>query len=393
MERQRKCPACGAGVSDKIAECPVCGLKGLDLRFLNKAGYENWVKEVLEPHKASLVPRVFAGADFGLILTVGGNLYGIGSNAHRQLSDTAQTHFDQPVLVARDVISAAAAGWNTLYVTRDGKTHWQSEDRDVLPVLAGVQEVYGESGYVRFWLVRSSGEVLCFGNNSDEVLAKRTRVLACEMPEVTCLDHSLGAYTEWSDGGDSAAIWGPEHHFKRKEAYQKLVQRHGPSNVELDVNEIEPNKLKKAMYFALQIWMYAYRPRIYVTNKWIRDPIPFTEKWRAEEPHRRHGTPVLEEEYRRVGWEKMPGVKTVSQGQCFLHILQDGSVIATATNPNKLDWLQHPVREAAISNGVIILACSNKDILWCVGEWPLEEWSWNKLLRGQMNVTRLPENA
>lgn len=50
-QNEKKCPACGAGVPADVSTCPVCGLDGVNRRFLSKVGYEQWVKLVLEPHK------------------------------------------------------------------------------------------------------------------------------------------------------------------------------------------------------------------------------------------------------------------------------------------------------------------------------------------------------
>lgn len=389
MENQKKCPACGAVVRNGAESCVKCGLEGLNLGFLNKAGYEKWVKEVLQPHRDSLVPKVYAGTEYGLILTVQGDLYGIGSNQYHQLADTDREFYEQPVLMARNVISAAA-GPGAVYVTHDGKVHWQHIDRDDMPELTDVREVYAEVWKKRYWFVKDDGEELGIGSNYDGALEEKYRVLYFEFPEVTCLDHQLGSYTEWSDGGEEAALWGAEYHFKQSEHYRVIARKFGEVNVELEVNEVEPNKLKKAMYFAMQVWMYAYKPRIYVTNHWIFDPVPFKKPWMADKPHRVYGRPVLEEEYRQDGWETLPGVKTVVQDSCDapLTMMEDGSVFA---NGKKLEWLNTPVKDLARGSEFIIMACANRDILWCKGEMFGTD-TWKEMIEGRMNVCRLPDN-
>ena len=64
---------------------------------------------------------MFAGENYGLILTAQGELYGLGENQYGQLGDAATECFREPVLIAREVISAAAGTCYVLYATRDGE--------------------------------------------------------------------------------------------------------------------------------------------------------------------------------------------------------------------------------------------------------------------------------
>lgn len=82
-----------------IDRCPFCQLDGLNQIFLSRETYEACVRTLVEPHIASIPPRVFAGEGFGLILTAAGDLYGIGKNPFQQISREDTYYFNQPLNV------------------------------------------------------------------------------------------------------------------------------------------------------------------------------------------------------------------------------------------------------------------------------------------------------
>ena len=387
MENRRNCPACGVELTKNAEKCPICGLVGLNQVFLSRADYEKWVEEALKSHVEKLSYKVFAGHAHGLILTVWGDLYGIGDNSRRQLTDTAQQHYDQPVLIARDVISAAALNSETCYVTQDGKSHWQPAGGEY-PQFADVRAVYGDNWDPRCWMVRNTGEVLCFGENDDEVLAERRKQLALQLPEVAGVMDGWRPPIRWLDNDTTSAR--PEDRFLGSAEIQTLERQYGPRNVVLDMNKVKPNMIMEAFYAAFATGLVVYKPVIWTVNMWISisEPIPFEgERW-ADCPHRIAGRPLLKEEYRKYEWDKLPGVtKAVAYGGGFnlpeLSILEDRTV---ATHyGEKLEWMEQTAVDIAMSHGMILIACANGDILWCKN---MEE-----VKSGTMNRCRLPMNT
>lgn len=391
-ENKRSCPACGSRVPASAETCPTCGLTGLNSHFLSRAGYEKWVRQVLEPHKASMTPKVFAGNRYGLILTVRGELYGIGRNENHQISDADQPRYDQPVLMAEDVISAAAGSNVTGYVTRDGRLHWQCDRKavDWLPEVSDVRAVYVEDWHWRFWMVKNSGEVLCIGKNHDELLEDSRRMPAYEFPEVTGVIYNFSHQIHWSDSGTTSRT--AEEYFRKSKEYLRLIQQHGADNVELEVNETEPNKALKTVHSAFRVDQKEYRSRLYVLNRFLYEPTPFRKKWREDLPHRFYSRPLLAGEY--VGKiARAPGVKKVcgpGGTAIWLALQEDGSVESSIDGP--LDWLKVPVRDLAWGLGMILLVCANGEILWYDGAM-FEENEWDKMKEGRLNTCRLPNGA
>ena len=185
---ERKCPACGATVQENTAKCPDCGLDGLNLRFLSKAGYEKWVKEVLKPYKATLPLKVFAGRSHGLILSGTGDLYGIGWNGSGEIEENGAKEYKHPHLMAEDVISAAAGRAYSIYVTRDSKVHLRGKGTAAtqFPGFDGAKAVYA-SQLDRFRIVDENDQVWSY----DEVQSGEDhvyRLVPC--PECQWMNHT-----------------------------------------------------------------------------------------------------------------------------------------------------------------------------------------------------------
>lgn len=388
-ENKRSCPACGARIPASVQACPACGLTGLNRHFLSREGYEKWVREVLEPHKASMAPKVFAGNGYGLILTIRGELYGIGRNDDHQILDENRPWCCRPVLMAENVISAAAGSHYTIYVTRDGQIHWRGNGAENMPQAADVRTVYAEWGRDlyeetrpdRFWLEKNSGEIFVLGADPDASGAETDRTLVYEFPEAEAL---YGNNIFWTADG---SIGSPKEYFQRSEEYQELVRRHGVSNVKLEIQEVQSTKQKVLNVLWKPVYDYyaIYRAKLYLRGKAYWEPKPFREKWLADSAHRIGSRPVLEEEYLRDGWEKEPGIKKVSSGELKLCLLEGGTVV---TGGETLHWLKQPVMDLAVGPEITLLACKNGDILWKLDADFRQK---NALINGTMQVCRLSE--
>ena len=389
MEGQKKCPACGTAVPENAARCEICGLEGLDLVFLCREDYEKWEKEVLKPHRQTVAPKVYAGVKHGLMLTAWGDLYGIGNNQANQLTDAEQEQYDQPVLMARDVISAAAGRGYSAYVTRDGQLRWQSVQAEYLPAFSDVRAVYAECWRERFWVALRNGEVWCFGNNYDELLEERREIHSSQLPEISGVKYGFGPPIHWLDNDSTS--WDAEERCTDSEAYRSVLEKYGEQNVELDVNGIEPDPVRKAFYKISLKDFVVYRPIIHVWNNWIYDPVLFRKGWREDLPHRLYGRPVTEEEFLEDGWSETAGVKEISAGsEPELRLLEDGTM--ELCSGKKLDWLHKKVQDLAKGVEMILLACADGDILWADGEM-IGEGAWEKICRGKVNTCRLPKHS
>lgn len=387
MKEQKKCPACGTAVPENATVCETCGLKGLDLVFLCREDYKKWEEEVLRPHREAITPKLFAGKRHGLILTAWGDLYGIGNNQANQLTDAEQELYDQPVLVARDVISAAAGQGYSAYVTRDGQLHWQCVQAEYMPAFSNVRAVYAECWRERFWVALRSGEVWCFGNNYDELLEQRTKTVAHQFPEMSGVKHGFNPPIYWMD--DDSTSWNATERCVNSETYRSILEKYGEKNVELDENRQEPNKALKALYFTFQKELVMYRPTVYVLNNWIYDPVPFTKAWREDLPHRIYGRPVTEEEFLEGGWSETAGVKEISaEARPQLRLSEDGKL--ELCSGKKLEWLEKNVLDMAQGFDMILLACADGEILWADSSF-FDESAWAKMYRGEMNTCRLPK--
>ncbi len=85
---------------------------------------ENW-SGMGKPDDPWFGAEIFAGRAHGLVLTQDGDLYGIGENTVGQIADTDKRYYRKACLMDRHVISAAAGDAYSIYVTEDGRVHFQ----------------------------------------------------------------------------------------------------------------------------------------------------------------------------------------------------------------------------------------------------------------------------
>lgn len=404
---ERKCPACGATVQENTAKCPDCGLEGLNLRFLSKAGYEKWVKEVLEPHRAALLPKVFAGEEHGLILTPQGKLYGIGRNVAGQIDEKGSNGYEQPYLMAVDVISAAAGSHYSAYVTRDGKVHLRGKGElaERFPGFSDAVKVYGDTKD-SFWIQTRDGKLFGFGYN--QFIPEESRVWETLAPETCVVRYGEYTYSESEGPIDSGSFTEDKERDDLKgrlegtKTYREAVNRFGGENVKLElrVSRIEKEKVpeegwvERDFYGTWYKWKkytsaerYTYIPEIKVFNREIDEPVLCSEcKWENPSIHWKESRPALVSDC--ADWKDIPGMKKVAHSSAhgWICLLEDGTI--ETEKYGKLDWQKELVTDIGFSgkyfygSQFVMLTSGNGDILWCT--------AFYKLLSGEMHVCRLP---
>lgn len=213
MSDLKTCPACGTEIDERLDQCPECGLKGLKQIFLSWENRQDWVREVLEPHrqwyeehseKALKTPcRVFAGQNFALFLTKGGRLYGFGSNDTNSIAPGEEREVRTPVLMAENIASAAAGYNYSIFLGKDGRIRLAGQSP--IPYSRCLQflgceavAVYADASCDTFWLRTKDGQLLSFGCNLREQIAPRRDDLVYAYPEISLKVHYSGEFVTHS---------------------------------------------------------------------------------------------------------------------------------------------------------------------------------------------------
>lgn len=453
---EKRCPACGMAVQGNMDSCPGCGLTGLNRHFLSRAGYEKWVQEVLEPHVAAMTPRVFAGNRYGLILTGGGELYGIGRNdcgqIEEQMDEDGWDRYSEPRLMATNVISAAAGNHYTIYVTRDGEVHLRGrgELAERFSGFSGAKAVYAlsGSGYSQggfryrgkdvFWILNRAGELFAFGDSAD--LLEQEETVWQQLEEVS-RTVQFGRFLEPYTYGFH--VCAPESDMTRRkqeiraeleqgEAWQKALARFG-GNVELRLTQIDaqpeaatphcreygtdriingkvywidsgtvsdPGLTRgKAYYYFDRAERIRFLPEIIVSNKVLYEPVPCPRfQWMTQQKQWQGSRPEMP-----LSAEKQPAFrwkKAVCNHHGWLWLLEDGSVVQMQLERDGTlaPWDgEHP---RGLTEPVTDLSMSeNCAILICKNGEILWDWCseygdiYQNVTRGEMSVCRLPRET
>lgn len=392
MENSKKCPACGTAVAESTPVCPVCGLPTPIRRFVSKAAQEEWLKTVVLPFRGAQL-RVFAGGHYGLILTGDGRLYGIGSNSSGQIDEQGPYRYDQPRLMAKDVISAAAGNGYSIYVTRDGNVHLRGrgELAERFTGFSQAREVYAGSRKSAwadsFWIRDRQDRVWCFGENYDEALQPRTRDFRGSLPELVATtsykgyreeNHSYyyfvltGSIVWWEKNGAAQEWdWSAEDKVRKAPQYRALADRYGDPNVEIELNSerIGTGKTAEGYNYAER---ERFRPKLYVANNILYRPVLCPDAGpMIRYPHRVGCLPISAEDLYSSELRSDPGKKVVCSrlwrfGCDQLSLREDSSVRLYCKDEQCAlpDWLQVPVADLGLSRNFLIVACRNGDILW-----------------------------
>jgi len=269
MSNQKTCPACGASLNRELNRCPKCGLEGLSRVFLSREDYQDWVRDVLEPHKQMLQARkrpcrVYAGLGFGLILTGAGDLYGFGSNATGCLGETTDENVLTPVPMAKNVVSAAAGYCCTIYLGEDGEVRLigrsQVDYMKCFQLPAGrIKAVYASPVQNVFWLRMDNDSLWSWGSNIKELIAPRTAKTLHTFQEIALRieyegsirkyysSHTCGtpAYVDsgYYQSNTKDLVEGEILRLKNTPHYSRMAQQYGEDNLEIWF-EPEPKKTR-----------------------------------------------------------------------------------------------------------------------------------------------------
>lgn len=430
-----KCPACGAAVVKSAPVCPLCGLEAPVRRFASRSHLEAWLREVVVPHRQTLQPRVYVGMEFGLILTGSGKLYGIGSNAAGQLLEPG-THcwYDAPVLMAEEVISAAAGMHYSIYVTRDGEVHLQGrgEMAERFSGFSGAAEVYAL--YVRdtFCIRAADGTIWGFGLNSG-MEPDRKQVLHTFGEEVC--DIRSGYFMEpWTYGYNRGKPESDEHfqrqiiltRLQEREEYRRAVEAYGGANVQIQLTKTgrrnvecgpecmlyEDMNAGKAYYFPESqlekvvgdrhnTWhkkaahyrfdkteRTVFRTELVVCNRELYTPVCYQEDPEITGTPNRWGSFPLPESW--MAEQNIPvlpeGKKVATDSKYCLWLMGDGTLADREGNPV---WRpDEPVADVSMSDHFVLLVCRNGELYWQCTTW---EPVFRKVEKDQLKQLRLPQ--
>ena len=386
-----KCPACSTVIEHSVDRCPFCQLDGLNQIFLSRESYDTWIQTVVKPHIVAVPSRVFAGEKFGLILTASGNLYGVGDNSYEQISKNGVSFFSEPHPIARNVISAAAACRNTIYITRDGKSHLLGLGARNFTGFSNAKEVYGDLQNDRLLIVRQNGIVFAIGNNEDEQLEPQRIILEKKLPVLRGYSPWKYGYTSWfnSDYWTEKTTFKLEedacfHVIKKTEDYQALSRQYGSRSIEIHLNPVQGARAQamRGVFFAGQMIYLEFEPIIRVTNKQVFQPFPHRPDWISDLRHQCGCRPFLQDEY-TPEIARAPGIKKVSGfmsiGRWKLYLQADGTV--TKSNGEKLEFPNQPVADLSMGSDMLMMSCKNGDVFWYISR--------DHILHGG---TRIPAN-
>ena len=405
---EKKCPACGVLVQAGVEICPACGLEGLNRRFLSRAGYERWVQEALEPHRAALAPKVFAGEGYGLVLTPDGDLYGIGKNHSGQIEENGRDYYSYPHPMAKNVISAAAGEHYAVYVTRDGETHLRGrgELAERFPGFSGARKVSAESHCDWYWICDEAGQVFCFGDNQFSLLQEGKNTVWKTLDEVRVVIHY---FTQETWGPDKYSQRWVAHRTQYKDdwvldpicrrieegnAYRNALLLFGGENVYLTLKKTGEEPAVKKRSDSDYARTHIYQPEIHVTNRVIYKPVLCPDSCWPEQTRCWNGSrPVAQQDVENAP-QNWKGVRKLCvspwHGGEPLFLLEDGSIEPELGKPRLR--FDSGVCDVSWCRRFLILVCKNGEIIWCEAE-PMKGTALERLVEGKQKACHLSQKV
>lgn len=394
---ERKCPACGGLVKETWKFCPVCGEK-----------LPRIIKKKKRPEDPAC--RAFAGKTYGLILTPEGILYGIGSNSAGQIQeDNWKDWYSQPVMMAENVISAAAGKDYTIYVTRDGQVQLRGRGELVerFTGFSDAKNVFADYQANIFWIQRADGAMFAFGENSD--LQAASEQVWKTLPEQTSnvntgvfmTPHTYGYNQCQRECDETRQRELLKCRLEESGEYREAVERFGGNNVFIRLTKVSAEDVptkpfcvlyddhrrgimrpfpesqvdqmagsyssyygRPAYYRFDTVQRYTFLPEIVIRNKELYTPVPCPDSgWMADTPYRDGSLPLHQSDPQCF---EVPvptgGKKLVLSGGTWLWLLEDGNLLLR--DALKVPGLEEAVEDLAACKYFLLVLCENGDILW-----------------------------
>lgn len=438
MHTNNKCPVCGYAAETDSDRCPVCDWESLQRYLRYKEQWQQQIRNTNSLQSSGI--RLFAGRDFGLILTPDGDLYGIGCNEEGQIGYTF-SDCDKPYLMAREVISAAAGNAYSIYVTKDGQVHLQGKGElaDRFPGFSGAAEVYATSGTDEkdgplfmtkdcFWIRTVTGGFFCFGDNMD--MRERSENVWKQYPEeaadihsgIFVYPHTTGFTFSSPDSLHSKVFRALRNRIERSEDYLAALECCGGGNVQLVLNdsysETEPCKPfficdvgatkyyyprevvemdgsvlpRNTYYYCDHQTRYTFRPTILVSNDVLYSPIPCPQwQWLAQTPHRTGSLPIRLPDAAKAVWNGKGTMACIGlEERYWMWLHEDGTLTLSGDKQPAIPTTQ--VAAMALSDSFFIAAYEDGQIRIANRKQysSLYYW-WKKIVEDDMTCVTLPE--
>lgn len=309
MGQQKKCPSCGRQIGKEQGKCPYCGMEGLNRIFASEADYTEWVRSELNPHKAKLLPCIFAGSNGVLILHSDGKLYGMGNNDTGSFGEKNKGRIvGRPQLVAENIKCAAAGYCYNLCLTQDGQIMLVGRTgipyRNRLEQMPDVEEVFAAPDRDIFWILTKDKSLYVWGDNRAEDIApmvsKELHRFNYVEIDVEYWDSVTKTYVyrtngpaydifQGSSGSDrKQGLENVEIRLKQSDLYRQYARIYGDDNLRIEftlgsrklcANNIENEKEFENVYggsVTKNTWeryKETYQPRLTYTNWYIYKPV------------------------------------------------------------------------------------------------------------------------
>lgn len=315
MENAKRCPACGKQLDKVLERCPFCGLEGLNQIFISERDYLEWVRYELNPHKAKLTPRIFAGDAGALILKADGTLYGIGNNDTGSFGNGKMGEWlTEPQLIAENVKSAAAGYRYSIYLAKNGDVKLVGNTgipyKSRFSGFHNVADVYASPECDAFWLLLTDGSLYAFGENANGLIeSQKSEVLHCFPEEELTVEYRESLIVQRvartdgppyvvvggdkSDSNQKKLLSDTELRLKMSADYQKCAEFYGSDNLEIQFELVNKNicsetseeekdyrdnyNYERRKRNIVRIQQETYQPKIVMENKYIFHPISVKE--------------------------------------------------------------------------------------------------------------------
>lgn len=140
--------------------------------FLSCEDRDNWLKTHQINNEVGEL-AVCGVWNSGFLIIFKNALYAIGKNTCKRFSDESEeTVYKKPYLMAQDVICAVGSEYCSIYVTTDGKVHFQSDfTLDSRVELTGFEDILRLTDIKDVYSVQLGGDCYCFIDIHEKIYA------------------------------------------------------------------------------------------------------------------------------------------------------------------------------------------------------------------------------